>query len=95
MDIPNSSSHAANLVKELDVLVSEEKHRLYAATHAPELLSLDSPPLAMLVALQAFLLGTAYGKATPAMQARVEAHFGALAQEILNHAAERAASRST
>ncbi|MBI4602366.1 MAG: hypothetical protein HY721_10445 [Planctomycetes bacterium] len=84
-----SRSRAANLVKELEVLVSEERRRLYAITKAPELERFTPPPLAMLVALKAFRLGVEYGTkglVNDRLEPRVEAHFDRVAREILKHA---------
>ncbi len=85
-----SKSRAANLVKEIEVLVNDERRRLYAVTKAPELQRWAPPPLAMLVALKAFLLGVEYGTkglVTDRLEPPVEAHFDAVAREILKHVA--------
>ncbi len=91
MDMSKSRSRAANLIKELEVLVSEERRRLYAVTKAPELERWVPPPLAMLVAIKAFLLGVEYGTkglVSDRLEPPVEAHFDAVAREILENAAD-------
>ena len=91
MDMSKSRSRATNLVKELEVLVSGERRRLYAVTKTPELERWAPPPLAMLVALKAFLLGAEYGtkgRISDRLEPPVEAHFDAVAREILENAAD-------